>query len=159
MRVLLAPHGSRGDVQPMLALAVALRDRGHVPAFIAPSNAIGWIRSWGFEAESNGIDVEALLQASGADLQSLRWQMRHLSDVTAQLFDAVSRASAACDVIVASGIQMAASSVAEWRDIPYANAMFCPCVLPSSLSPPPPIKMQTLPRWVNRLLWQIGGPL
>jgi UDP:flavonoid glycosyltransferase YjiC (YdhE family) len=32
-------------------------------------------------------------------------------------------------------------------------------VLPSNLSPPPPIKMQTLPRWMNRLLWQIGAPL
>ena len=57
MRVLLAPHGSRGDVQPMLALAHALRDRGHVPAFIAPSNFVSWIQALGFEAESNGIDV------------------------------------------------------------------------------------------------------
>src|SRR5471032_3076564 len=89
MRVLLAPHGSRGDVQPMLALASALRDRGHVASFIAPSNDIDWIRARGFEAEYNGIDVEALLKSAGADLSSLRWQMRHLADVVSQLFVSV----------------------------------------------------------------------
>jgi len=40
MRVLLAPHGTRGDVQPALALAVVLRARGHDARFVAPSNAL-----------------------------------------------------------------------------------------------------------------------
>src|SRR5438874_2431275 len=57
MKVLLAPHGTRGDVQPMLALAIALRARGHVVSFVAPSNFSGWIRSHGFPADSDGIDV------------------------------------------------------------------------------------------------------
>ena len=159
MRVLLAPHGSRGDVQPMLALAVALRGRGHVPAFVAPSNFLDWIRACGFEAQSNGIDVEAVLQSAGADLHSLRWQMAHLRDLTAQLFETVARASDRCDVIVGAGVQMAASSVAEWRDVPYAGVAFCPCAVPASDAPPPTVRVQTLPGWINRLLWQLGGPL
>ena len=158
MRVLLAPHGTRGDVQPMLALAYALRDRGHVAAFSAPSNFVAWVRSHGFDAESNGIDVEAVLTEPGADFHSLRWQMRHLAQLTAVLFDSVARVSDGFDVIVGSGVQMASASVAEWRGVPSAMAVFCPCAVPSADAPPPPVKMHGLPRWVNRLLWDIGGP-
>ena len=50
---------------------------GHTASFLVPSNFVDWIRSWGFEAESNGIDVEAVLQEAGADLHSARWQMAH----------------------------------------------------------------------------------
>jgi UDP:flavonoid glycosyltransferase YjiC (YdhE family) len=159
MRVLLAPHGSRGDVQPMLALARALRDRRHSAAFVAPANFVPWIESHGFAASSNGIDVEAVLQSAGADLHSLRWQMRHLGEGVDALFASVARASDDADLIVGSGIQMAAASVAEWRGVPCANAVFCPCALPSAAAPPPPVKTQTLPRWVNRLLWDASGPL
>lgn len=159
MRLLLAPHGTRGDVQPMLALAIALRDRGHVATFVVPSNFLAWIRARGFEAESNGIDVEAVLQTAGADLQSMRWQMRHLTELTARLFESVARASAGADVIVGAGIQMAAASVAEWRGVPCASVVFCPCAVPGSDWPPPTVRVQTLPRWINRLLWQLGGPI
>jgi vancomycin aglycone glucosyltransferase len=158
MRVLLAPHGSRGDVQPMLALARALRDAGHDAAFVAPSNFVPWLRSHGFAAEPNGIDVEAVLQQGAANLQSLRWQLRHLTSIVDRLFASLAPASDRADVIVGSGIQLAAPSIAEWRDVPYAYASFCPCTLPSAHWPPPPVKAQTLPRWLNRLLWTIGGP-
>src|SRR5438270_10413292 len=48
MRILLAPHGTRGDIQPMIALGLALRARGHDAAFLAPQNFVGWIRGHGF---------------------------------------------------------------------------------------------------------------
>ena len=69
VRVLLAPHGTRGDVQPMVALAVALRARGHRVPFVVPSNFVGWIRARGFAAESNGVDAEEVLRAAGPNLQ------------------------------------------------------------------------------------------
>ncbi len=159
MNVLLAPHGSRGDLQPMLALAHALVERGHAPSFVAPSNFVDWIRAHGFAAEANGIDVAQVLQSAGADLHSLRWQIRHLGELTTTLFDAVARASRDAALIVTSGVQMAGPSVAEWRGVPCASVVFCPCVLPSAATPPPPIKTQTLPRWINRLLWDVGGPM
>ncbi|HMF99453.1 MAG TPA: glycosyltransferase [Vicinamibacterales bacterium] len=159
MRVLLAPHGTRGDVQPMLALAHALSARAHRVAFIAPANFVDWIRSHGFDAESNGVDVEALLNEPGADLQSMRWQRRHLNALIGRLFDSLGHHAGDADLIVGAGIQMAASSVAELRDVPYATAVFCPCAVPSRWTPPPPVKTQTLPRWLNRLLWDLGGPM
>ena len=142
----------------MIALAYALRDRGHTVAFSAPSNFVAWVRSHGFDAESNGIDVEAVLTEPGADFHSLRWQLRHLAELTSTLFASVARTADGADLVVGSGVQMAAPSVAESRDIPSAMAVFCPCAVPSAEAPPPPVKTHGLPRWVNRLLWDIGGP-
>src|SRR5450631_1596956 len=117
MRVLLAPHGTRGDVQPMLALAVALRARGHVPVFVAPSNFIDWIRACGFDAESNGTDIEAAMQVLGSDRDSIRWQLRLLKEHTALLFEPLARVSEGAELIVGAGAQLASSSIAEWRGV------------------------------------------
>ena len=162
MRVLLAPHGTRGDVQPMLALAMGLRDRGHTVSFVAPANSSPWITSFGFQCFSDGIDVEQMMQGAGTRLQSLRWQMKYLTDVLIpKLFETVQSAADAADpsIIVGAGVQMAGTSIAEMRRIPSATAMFAPCAVPSSDSPPPVVRWQTLPRWLNRVIWNWGAPL
>jgi vancomycin aglycone glucosyltransferase len=159
MRILLAPHGTRGDVQPLVALAAALRARGHVVLLTVPTNFVSWVRGYGFATESDGIDVEVLLRSAGAELQSLSWQMRYLSHITPLLFEPVARMSEGCELIIGAGLQFAAASVAQWRDVPYAHALFCPCATPNSATPPPNVHRQTLPQWVNRLLWQAGGPI
>jgi UDP:flavonoid glycosyltransferase YjiC (YdhE family) len=162
MRVLLAPHGTRGDVQPMLALATGLRARGYDVSFVAPANSVPWITSLGFQCFSDGIDVEQMMQGVGTRLQSLRWQMKYLTDILIpKLFETVSAAADAANpsIIVGSGVQMAASSVADLRGIPSASVMFAPCAVPSSDSPPPVVRSQNLPRWLNRALWKWGAPL
>jgi vancomycin aglycone glucosyltransferase len=159
MRILLVSHGTRGDVQPIVALGMALKARGHLVQLVAPANFVTWVQGCGLDMQSDGIDVEALLRSSGTGLQTLSWQMRYLSHTTPLLFEPVARASEGCDLIVCAGIQFAAASVAQWRNVPYAHVVFCPCATPNSASPPPNVHTQSLPRWINRLLWQAGGPL
>jgi vancomycin aglycone glucosyltransferase len=159
MRILLATHGTRGDVQPIVALGMALKARGHVIQLVVPANFVAWVRGFGLDAQSDGIDVETLLRASGAGLQTLSWQMRYLLRNTPLLFEPVAQASEGCELIVGAGLQFAAASVAQWRDVPYAHVVFCPCATPNSASPPPNIRRQTLPPWINRLLWRAGGPM
>ena len=146
-------------MQPIVALGVALKSRGHLVQLVAPANSVAWVRSHGLDAQSDGIDVEALLRASGVGLQSLSWQMRYLSQNTPQLFEPVARASEGCELIVGAGLQFAAASVAQRRNVPYAHVVYCPCATPNSATPPPNVHSQTLPRWINRLLWQAGGPV
>jgi vancomycin aglycone glucosyltransferase len=159
MRILLVSHGTRGDVQPIVALGVALKARGHAVQLVAPSNFVTWVRGYGLDIQSDGIDVEDLLRSARSGLQSLSWQLRYLSHNTPLLFEPVAQASEGCDLIICAGIQFAAASVAQWRNVPYAHVVFCPCATPNSASPPPNVHKQTLPRWINRLLWQAGGPL
>src|SRR5262249_7212102 len=121
----------------MLALAERLRARGHVVRFVVPANFVAWVRSRGFDAVSDGVDVERALSRASARLDSLRWQFHYLTEELApQLFESVAAASDAVDLIVGSGVQVAAASVAEWRGAPYASAVFCPCAVPSSTAPP-----------------------
>jgi vancomycin aglycone glucosyltransferase len=157
MRVLLAPHGTRGDIQPMLALAVALRARGHIAVFSAPSNFLDWIRGCGFEAMSNGVDMVTEMQSPQARLDSVSWMFSCLKDQSARMFAPVAQASEGADVIVGAGAQLVSDSVADWRDVPHATLAFCPCAVPSSATPPPMIRTQALPAWLNRLLWQAAN--
>ena len=159
MRVLLAPHGTRGDIQPMLALAVALRARGHIVRFSVPRGFLEWLGACGFEAVSNDVDIEAEMQAPDARLDSIRWMFGRLRDHTARMFEPIAHASEGADIVVGAGAQLVTSSIAEWRDVPHAMFAFCPCAMPTSAAPPPTVRTQTLPPWVNRLLWQVGAPV
>jgi len=162
LQILLAPHGTRGDVQPMLALALHLRSRGHEVAFVAPINAVPWISAYGFACEPDGVDVELMLRSAHADIHSLRWQTRYLTKVLAPtLFASVARAAAASApaLIVGAGLQMAGAAVAEQRGVPYVSVVYCPCAVPTRSAPPPPVRRQTLPPWMNGLLWRCGRPL
>jgi vancomycin aglycone glucosyltransferase len=159
MRILLASHGTRGDVQPIVALGVALKARGHSVRLVAPANLVTWVRGIGLDVQSDGIDVEALLRSAGTGLQSFNWQMRYLTNNTPLFFEPIARVSEGCELIIGAGLQFAAASVAQWRKVPYAHVVFCPCATPNSATPPPNMRTQTLPRWINRLLWRAGGPL
>ncbi|MBA3707388.1 MAG: glycosyltransferase, partial [Planctomycetes bacterium] len=66
MRILLAPIGSRGDVQPMLALAEALRAQGHTAAFCAPPTFATVIGGRGFAFHPTGMDVAAFMDCHAA---------------------------------------------------------------------------------------------
>src|SRR5437660_6271302 len=144
----------------MIALACGLRVRGHHVEFVAPANFVAWIRGHGFACESDGVDVEAMLRSAAVDLQSARQQMRYLrAELAPRLFDTAPRAGRDADMIVGSGMQIAAPSIADLRGVPYVGVGFCPCVVPSSDAPPPMIRTQTLPRWMNRVLWRCAGPL
>lgn len=49
MKMLLVAYGSRGDVQPALALALGLKRAGHAVTLMAGENFEGWIRGYGFD--------------------------------------------------------------------------------------------------------------
>src|SRR4029077_18869926 len=54
MRALLTAVGTRGDVQPALALALELRKRGHAVRLCISPNFVDWARSLGLEAVPMG---------------------------------------------------------------------------------------------------------
>lgn len=62
MHIFLTASGTRGDVQPALALARGLRDAGHHVRIAAGRNFAPWIESQGFECLPM-VDMEALMQS------------------------------------------------------------------------------------------------
>lgn len=95
MRVMLIAFGSRGDVQPMLALGKGLQAAGYKPVIAAGSNFQSWIESAGFEYAPIGVDVKAMMnsgsgkkwieESSGSSLKEAQNMRRMLEDHAASI--------------------------------------------------------------------------
>jgi len=62
MKVLIFAIGSRGDVQPFLALAKGLEARGHTVTLSAPKSFTGIIEAAGLTAAPLPVDFQALME-------------------------------------------------------------------------------------------------
>ncbi|HEY2381726.1 MAG TPA: glycosyltransferase [Terriglobia bacterium] len=158
MRVLLSTIGSRGDVQPMVALALELRAQGHAPRLCAPPDFREWIEGYGLSFVPVGPSVRHAGAAGTAAItkRSPEAFRRLLTDTIAGQFAALGEAALGCGVIVGStALQYAARSIAEQRSIPYFFAAYSPVVLPSAHHAPPPLPGQPPPAEPadNRGLW------
>lgn len=132
MRVLLATYGTRGDVEPMVALAAALRTQGAEVQVCAPSDqdfvdlhdrhgvrlipfAKSW-RSWATDAsnaEEKVFDVD-----------------EYVSGYIAATYEALAQAARNADVMIASGmLHFVAASAAQKAGIPHRFVAFSPSVL------------------------------
>src|SRR5262245_57761401 len=143
MRTLLAAVGTRGDVQPALALALELRKLGHTVRLCVSPNFVGWAKDLGFEAVATGVEMRLPRQRSGAaptlTSEELRRLRESMPDLITDQFQTIGAAADGCDVIVgANAHQYAAPSIAEHAGIGCVTAVYAPVALPSpDLAPPP----------------------
>ena len=162
MRVLLSTIGSRGEVQPLVALAAELRALGQEVRFCAPPDFRGWVEGLGFPFVPIGPEVRRTAaapqakQAAPPVLPTLEQRRQLLEGTVATQFATIPTAAQGCDIIVAGGaLQIAARSVAEMLGIQYVYTSFCPVTLPSSHHAPLPIWGPTAAddSADNRALW------
>lgn len=164
MQVLLSTIGTRGDVQPILALALELRALGHQARLCVAPNFQEWIESYGLECVPIGPDLKKLTGGSVPDKPVLpsREQLQQLADATVRgQFQVIAEAARGCDLIVGAGaLQVAARSIAEGQQSPYVFAAYCPAILPSPHYPPPKTGGRhsfTLTEEANLRLWAINA--
>ena len=62
MKIAILTSGTRGDVQPYIALGKALRTRGHDVLLACPDNFALWIEGHGLEFRAIGVDMQTFLQ-------------------------------------------------------------------------------------------------
>ncbi len=160
MRVCLSTFGSRGDVQPLVALAVELQALGVEARVCAPPDrefaqltarvgvtlvpAFSPIREW----------VKERLDRKVVDRAAAITEV-----MTAQL-GAITTAAEGCDVLVFSGVfssAAAARSVAEKLGMRHICVAFCPLFLPSLHHRPHEYPDRPYPPGVtdNRALWDL----
>jgi vancomycin aglycone glucosyltransferase len=127
MRVLVTTYGSRGDVEPMVALAVELRVLGADVRMCAPP-----------DEEFTELLSRAGVPSVPFDRPWRSWERpptaeerrQRVTDFIAAQYDTVAAAAAGCDVIVATAMsQFVGPSVAEQLGIAYRCVLFCPDVL------------------------------
>ncbi|MCF3962535.1 glycosyltransferase [Streptomyces fuscigenes] len=139
MRVLLSTYGTRGDVQPLVALAARLRALGARVRMCAPPDEEFAARqaALGVEQVPVGPPMRAVMRESAVpapeELARLRDEMLDLQ------FAVFPGAAEGCDLLVAAGLaQIAARSVAEAAGIPYVYTSYSAVQLPSPHHAPPP---------------------
>jgi vancomycin aglycone glucosyltransferase len=157
MRVLISTWGSRGDVEPMVGLAIALQELGSEVCLLAPpdqefKDLLARFNLPLAPAFSSVRDWLALAKRTGMALSQLIPLM-----VEGQ-YNAIAAAAEGCDAIVATGIfpsLAAAQSVAEKFAIPFVSAHFCPRYLPSTHHAPVEFPGWPHPPEIteNRALW------
>ena len=142
MRVLLSTIGSRGEVQPVAALAVRLRALGEEVRVCAPPDFRDWIDTLGIPFVPIGPELRGTGKAGPTAARPSPEQLRQMAEATvAAQFATVPAAAEGCDVLVAGvALQIAARSVAEQMGIPYVYAGYCPITLPSPHHAPPPCR-------------------
>jgi vancomycin aglycone glucosyltransferase len=141
MRALLSTIGSRGDVQPLLALALQLRELGQEVRLCAPPDFQGWVEPLRIPFVPIGPEVRSTAKSSSpvGRVRPTSEQMRQIAQAAvATQFTVIPAAAEDCDILVGGGaLQIALRSVAEQRGIPYVYASYCPVSLPSSHHAPP----------------------
>lgn len=161
LNVALVTVGSRGDVQPMLALALALRRRGHTVRLGAPPDFRDWIAGHGFECSAVGREIKPFLTGpafQGSSSARTRAFWRFLREqIPMQVHDVRSLCEGA-DVMAWAGVAFGAVSVAEKAGLPLLGVTYTTCMLPSDRHPSPDVSRRDLPAWVNRLTWRLGPP-
>jgi UDP:flavonoid glycosyltransferase YjiC (YdhE family) len=161
MRVLLATVGSRGDVQPMAALARGLIARGHEVALAAPPGNEGWAKRAGATYFELGRDIQAFLDQKMADgmkpiLAGLAVRKLLLEDMPKQVDQLVAAAEAfRPDLVGMASLALAATTAAERVGAKTAWLAYSPTMFPSDDHAPGLVPMADKPRLVNRGSWAL----
>ena len=143
MRVLLSTIGSRGDVQPLVALALQLKTFGQEVRLCVPPDFRDWIEGLGMPVTPIGPEVRSTGKASpSAALPTPEQRRQMIEGTVAAQFETITVAAQGCGVIVgATALQIATPSIAEKMGVLYVFAAYCPAVLPSPHHAPPVLAM------------------
>ncbi|WP_328498799.1 glycosyltransferase [Streptomyces sp. NBC_00414] len=159
MRVLLSTYGTRGDVEPLVALAVRLQELGVEVRMCAPPDEEFARRLAGLGVELFPVGRPVREMMRGAALPSAADLSRYRTEMVDAQFDVFPTAVDGCDVLVAAGLaQIAARSVAEAAGVRYVYVCYAAVNLPSPYHAPPP-----RPGWPEpaaddvRTLWELDA--
>lgn len=157
MNVLVAGVGSRGDLQPLVALAARLRAEGHAVRLAGSESGGPLAAEVGVPFLPMGPDLGERIRADDAfkdrPLASLGKLVGIIRDTTDEQFEVLSPHAGWADVLVAGGMVLAAPVLAEHARIPLRMVAYASQLLASRAHPTPLTPALTLPAWVNRASW------
>ncbi|NXY93717.1 glycosyltransferase family 1 protein [Streptomyces sp. BR123] len=162
MRVLLSTYGSRGDVEPLVGLAVRLRELGAEVRVCAPPDEDFAERLAGVGVSVVGVGQSARALTTAAPPPSTGNLPQRAAELIASQLEVMPAAAEGCDVLLATGAMPAiagARSVAEKLGIRYVSAIFQQLTLPSPQRPPLAYPGRPFPPEVtdNRALWELDA--
>ncbi|GMA33690.1 hypothetical protein GCM10025875_36820 [Litorihabitans aurantiacus] len=136
MRILLVTAGSRGDVEPFLALARTAARAGHDVQVAGPDGS--GVSSEGVDLVSLGVDYSAVIRDQGVSIgAALRNYRTVVKPIMRGVIVGAARAAAAFvpDVVLAHPKVLSAPLIAAALDIPHVLVELVPAVTPTRAFP------------------------
>lgn len=143
MQITILAYGSRGDVQPYLALGLGLKWAGHAVRLAAPEQFEAWVRGYGLDFAGLPGDPAELVRLL---LDRARNNPFKLGPVVVEYalpmaLDMMSRVQAACadaDLVIHSFLLASAGHMAaRQRGVPDMGALLYPIFASTAHFPPP----------------------
>jgi UDP:flavonoid glycosyltransferase YjiC (YdhE family) len=168
MKIVLACWGSRGDIEPCVAVGRELLRRGHDVRMAVPPNLVGFAEAAGPAAVAFGPDTQAILDAHRKFWTCLfrnPWRIRDLIESRREVGEPIiqcwaemsttltSLAEGADLIFTAVNFEDAAANVAEYYDIPLATLHYFPLRANAQLLPFLPAR---LGRSAVTAFWWLG---
>lgn len=135
MKITILAYGSRGDVQPYVALALALEARGHAPRLAAPENFKSFVEGFGLEFFSITGDTRQLMEMGDITAQILAGHNKGFFDsvskvmrpIQQQMEDDMRAACMGADLVLSSPVtQFIAESAADAAGAKFAESFLAP---------------------------------
>lgn len=157
MKIVLVTIGSRGDVQPMIALCLALQTAGHETVLVGPPERAAWATTLGCRYMGLGRNITVAIDSQSAthSLRAATAFTRLVLQSVEEQFRCLPAIIRGADLVVGASLAFSLSSLTEAMGIPYRYIAFTPQLIPSGLHPCPMFKLQRLPHWCNRLGWRL----
>ncbi|GAB4115301.1 MAG: glycosyltransferase [Roseiflexaceae bacterium] len=155
MKILIVTVGSRGDVQPYLALAVGLQAAGHHVRLATLSDFREFIGSYGVPFAPLRGEFLALLQTAEGRAALVGkgniWKLiQEVQPLYRNMLDDAWEASADADLVIYHPKAMSGYSIAEKRQIPGILALPLPLFSPTHAFPSPILPVADLGGWLNK---------
>jgi UDP:flavonoid glycosyltransferase YjiC (YdhE family) len=174
MKVVLACHGVRGDVEPSVVIGRELLRRGHDVSIAVPPNVVAFAESVGLNAVAWGTDSQVMMDAQRDYWTSFfrfPWKPRELEKLgrgigeivtqcwTEESFTTLASLAEGADLLIAGyGFEQFSANVAECYGIPLAVVHFFPLRANGQVLPllPPPLGRAVMKAY-ERMSW--AGPV
>lgn len=168
MRIVILAYGSRGDVQPFLALAIGLQNAGHKVVLAAPHRFESFVSAYKVPFAPLAGDPEVISQrlndAGGNQVAMVRAMSDYIFSIAGQVVrDAVAACNQA-DLIVHSFLfTTGGHSLAHKLGIPDVSIQTFPIFAPTRAFPPvpmpgvPPGSLSYLFHWLTTQIFWYGG--
>ena len=161
MKVAIATLGSRGDVQPFLALALALRRAGHTVClatnkpFAALADAYG-VQMYPLAGDIKEIVGDAgraeLVAAGSSPLRAMRGLRRYVGPMVREALQRLPTALEGCEAVIGQLLVPGAADLARHHGLPYVEAAYVP-IAPTRAFAHPGAPPWLGPGLVRRMSW------
>jgi sterol 3beta-glucosyltransferase len=159
----LFTYGSRGDVQPYIALALGLMNCGHQVTLAAPQNFKNLVEGYGVTFHALHGNAEELVYSpecmevikSGSDLAFIRFFIKIQHDIRYELFNTILNGCKAVDAVITNNVGcMPVSIAAEHLHKKMLIVQLNPPAVPTKAFALPGLDFINHP-WYNKLTYNL----